>query len=108
MRKAPQRFRRLGAPLLAEPLQQIDRTCVLHRGRKLAYFAGCDYYRLASHPDVLRAVHDGLERFGLNVAASRRTTGNHPLYEQLEQELATFFGADAAVLVSNGYVANLA
>ncbi len=102
------RLRRMGAALLAEPLQQVDRTCVLHRGRKLAYFAGCDYYRLASHPDVRRAVLDGLERFGLNVAASRRTTGNHPLYEQLEQQLAGFFGADAAVLVSNGYGANLA
>lgn len=92
---------------LAEPLQQVDRTHVLYRGRKLAYFAGCDYFRLSSDPAVMRAVHDGLERFGLNVAASRKTTGNHRLFTKLEEELAHFFEAEAAVLVSNGYLTNL-
>jgi 7-keto-8-aminopelargonate synthetase-like enzyme len=95
-------------PSPAEPLQQIDRTYVLHRGRKLSYFGGCDYFRLASHPEILRAVREGLDRFGLNVAASRKTTGNHPLYEQLETRLARFFAVEAAVLVSSGYAANLA
>ena len=90
-----------------EPLQQIRRTYVRHRGRELAYFSGCDYFRLASHPAVIQAVNTGLRRFGLNVAASRRTTGNHSLYLKLEKQLAEFFHADAAVLVSNGYLTNL-
>jgi len=93
---------------LAEPLQQVDRTYVLRQGRKLIYFAGCDYFRLSSHPSIVRAVHDGLERFGLNVAASRKTTGNHPIYNQIEEDLADFFEAEGAVLVSNGYMTNLA
>jgi 7-keto-8-aminopelargonate synthetase-like enzyme len=93
---------------LAEPLQQIDRSFVLHRGRKLSYFAGCDYFRLSSHPEILRALRAGLDRFGLNVAASRKTTGNHALYGQLEQKLAEFFAVEAAVLFSNGYMTNLA
>jgi 7-keto-8-aminopelargonate synthetase-like enzyme len=92
---------------LAEPLQQVDRTFVLRRGRKLSYFGGCDYFRLSSHPAVLTAIREGLQQFGLNVAASRKTTGNHPLYEKLEGALAAFFGVEAAVLVSSGYVANL-
>jgi 7-keto-8-aminopelargonate synthetase-like enzyme len=93
---------------LAEPLQQINRTYVLLRGRKLSYFAGCDYFRLSSHPAVLRAVREGLDRFGLNVAASRKTTGNHALYGQLEGALAAFFGVEAAALMSNGCMANFA
>ena len=72
---------------LAEPLQQIDRTFVLRRGRKLSYFAGCDYFRMASHPAVLEAMREGIGKFGLNVSASRRTTGNHALYEELEHAL---------------------
>ncbi len=92
---------------VAEPLQQTERTCVLVRGRKLAYFAGCDYLRLASHPDVLAAVRDGIERYGLNVAASRKTTGNHALYGELETALARFAGAPAATLLSSGYITNL-
>jgi 7-keto-8-aminopelargonate synthetase-like enzyme len=93
---------------LADSLHQVDRTYVLHRGRRLSYFGGCDYFRLSSHPDVLRALHEDLDRFGLNVAASRKTTGNHALYGQLERKLAEFFGVEAAVLVSNGYMTNLA
>ena len=92
---------------LAEPLQQVERTYVLRRGQKLSYFGGCDYFRLSSHPAVLKALREGLEQFGLNVAASRKTTGNHALYEKLEAALAVFFGVDAALLVSNGYMANL-
>jgi len=85
----------------------VDRTFVLRRGRKLSYFGGCDYFRLSSHPAVLKALREGMEQFGLNVAASRKTTGNHPFYEKLEAALAAFFDVDAAVLVSNGYLANL-
>src|SRR5882762_9674946 len=90
-----------------EPLQQFDRTYVRFRKRKLSYFSGCDYFRLASHPDVIATLKEGLQKYGLNVAASRLTTGNHVLYQQLEERLAAFFGAESALLVSGGYVTNL-
>jgi len=90
-----------------EPLQQVDRTCVRFHGRKLAYFAGCDYYRLASHPGVVQALQDGVKAYGLNVAASRMTTGNHRLYGKLEERLRGFFGAPSALLLPSGYVADL-
>ncbi|HXG49669.1 MAG TPA: aminotransferase class I/II-fold pyridoxal phosphate-dependent enzyme [Methylomirabilota bacterium] len=86
----------------------MGRTFVLFRGRRLSYFSGCDYFRLSSHPRVLAAVRRGLDRFGLNVAASRLTTGNHPLYLELEAALARFFAAESATLVSSGYLTNLA
>lgn len=90
-----------------EPLQQIDRTYVRYRGHKLIYFSGCDYFRLASHPKVLAAVPAAVRRFGLNVAASRITTGNHILYGKLEQQLADFFHSPAALLTPTGYLGNL-
>lgn len=93
---------------LPEPLQQIDRTWVHWRGQTLAYFAGCDYFRMASHPEVLAAARDALDQYGLNVAASRWTTGNHLLYNQLENAIAEFFDSKSALLVSNGYLTNTA
>ena len=90
-----------------EPLQQINRTYVRVNNRVLSYFAGCDYFRMASHPRVLAAVETAVKRQGLNVAASRLTTGNHKVYGQLERELATFFGAQSATLVSLGYTTNI-
>jgi len=92
---------------LAPPLQLIDRTHVLYKNRKLSYFGGCDYFRLSSHPGVVAALQAGLERYGLTVAASRKTTGNHLLYERLERRLAAFFAVTDAVLVSNGYATNI-
>lgn len=90
-----------------EPLQQINRTCVCFRQRQLAYYSGCDYFRLASHPRVIEALQAGVRKYGLNVAASRLTTGNHVLYRELEAQLADFFAVESAVLVSSGYVTNL-
>ncbi len=92
---------------MADPLQQIDRTYVIWRNRRLTYFAGCDYFRLASHPMVREALKKGLAQYGLNVAASRLTTGHHALYDRLEKALAGFFCAPAALLVGNGYATNL-
>jgi 7-keto-8-aminopelargonate synthetase-like enzyme len=90
-----------------EPLQQIDRTFVRSRRRKLSFFSGCDYFRLASHPRVIAALRTGVRKFGLNVAASRLTTGNHLLYRELEAELVRFFAAESALVVPSGYVTNL-
>jgi len=87
-----------------ESLQQVERNFVRWRGRKLVYFSGCDYFRLASHPAVLQAAAAGLKQFGLNVAASRLTTGHHKIYEMLERQLADFFQAEDALLLSSGYL----
>jgi 7-keto-8-aminopelargonate synthetase-like enzyme len=92
----------------AEPLAFIGSNEVLYRGRKLLYFSGCDYFRLARRPQVSAAAVSGLKKSGLNVAASRLTTGNHQIYQRLERELADFFEAESAVLLPDGYFAPLA
>lgn len=95
--------------ILPPPLQQVERTWVLDAaGHKLAYFAGCDYFRLSSHPRLVRAMERTVRRAGASVSASRATTGNHVLYENLETELARYFEVESAVLTANGYSTNLA
>ena len=71
------------------------------------YFAGCDYHGLAWEPRVIEAAAKAAERFGLGVGASRRTTGNHPLYAELEESLCEFFSTPASLVVSSGYLTNL-
>lgn len=89
------------------PVELIDRTHVRYQGRRLLFFGGCDYLGLAWHPALRRALTQGVERGAINVAASRLTTGNDPLYGELERELARFFGMESALLVSTGYATNL-
>jgi 7-keto-8-aminopelargonate synthetase-like enzyme len=92
----------------AEPLRLVGWNEVLSGRRRLAYFSGCDYFRLGRDPVLRRAARAALREHGLNVAASRRTTGNHPVYLALEQQLARFFGRESAVLVPDGYLAPVA
>jgi len=89
------------------PLRQLGKNLVEVGGERLLYFAGCDYFRFASHPAILQAIRDALRPGGLNVAASRLTTGNDPRYREAELLVAEFFGVAEAVLLSSGYVTNL-
>lgn len=89
------------------PLRQVSPTEVLWRGRPLVYFGGSDYFRLAWHERVRAAVATATADEGHNVAASRMTTGNHPLYARLERSLARFFGFPAALITASGYNAPL-
>src|SRR5437764_14463467 len=90
-----------------EPIEFLAGNYVRLGTRKLLYFSGCDYFRLARHPRLLAAARSAVSKHGLNVAASRATTGNHPLYRQLENRLSLFFDVADSLLVASGYIANL-
>ena len=94
--------------MLGPALTFVGRTGVLFEGRELTFFGGNDYHRLSRHPEVIQALIDGAQRYGLNAAGSRVTTANHPIYLQLEAKLAEFFGTEAATLLSAGYMSNAA
>ncbi|MDE2485414.1 MAG: aminotransferase class I/II-fold pyridoxal phosphate-dependent enzyme, partial [candidate division NC10 bacterium] len=76
-------------------------------GRKVIHFAGSDYLGLACHPRLKQAACQATMRYGCGVAAARLISGNHDLYPQLEKRLARFKQAEAALLFSTGYQANL-
>ena len=88
-----------------EPLEFVGVNEVRLRGRKLLYFSGCDYLRLARDPRLVREAGITLQKYGLSVAASRVTTGNHKIYLTLESALAKFFASETAVVVPDGYFA---
>ena len=91
-----------------EALVLVGLNEVRFRERTLIHFSGCDYFRLARNPQLAAAVISTLKHDGLNVAASRMTTGNHKIYAQLESALAGFFGSETAVLLPDGYFAPIA
>ncbi len=76
-------------------------------GREALHFAGSDYLGLTSHPRLKQAACQATMRYGCGVASARLISGNHDLYPQLEARLARFKQAEAALLFSTGYHANL-
>jgi 8-amino-7-oxononanoate synthase len=92
------------------PLRSIEHVApnwVSYRGRKLLFFSGTDYFRLSWHVAIRREFVEAVGRYGPSSGASRLTTGNLSIYGELETEIARFFGVEAAVSTSSGYLAPL-
>lgn len=90
------------------PTQSASATHVTRDGDTYLSFGGCNYMGLAHHPAVISAAQNALETFGLSTSASRQTTGNALPHEQIESDLARFTGFESALLLPDGYTANLA
>lgn len=91
-------------PLLETP----QRPEVMVDGEALLAFCSNDYLGLASHPEVIRAMQLGAERWGVGGGASHLVMGHSTPHHQLEEALADFTGRPRALLFSTGYMANLA
>ena len=73
----------------------------------LVDLASNDYLGLARHPEVIDGAVRALRIWGAGSTGSRLVTGNTELHEEFESALASFVGADSALLFSSGYTANL-
>ncbi|HXV73607.1 MAG TPA: aminotransferase class I/II-fold pyridoxal phosphate-dependent enzyme, partial [Sphingomonadales bacterium] len=76
-------------------------------GKTYVSFSGNDYLGLTRHPDVIAAAEEAAGRFGTGAGASRLVTGDHPLYRALEEKIAAFKEAEAALVFGSGYLTNL-
>ena len=66
-----------------------------------------NYLGLAGDPRVVEAAADALRRYGTSTSGSRVLNGTTALHLSLEEELADFYGTEAAVLTSSGVNANV-
>jgi 8-amino-7-oxononanoate synthase len=69
--------------------------------------AGNDYLALSRHPAVVEAGVQALRTWGAGSTGSRLVTGSTQLHADLETALADHFGAEAGLVFSSGYAANL-
>ena len=69
-------------------------------------FCSNDYLGLANHPEVIAALQQGAERWGVGSGASHLVSGHTSVHHALEEELAAFTGRPRALLFSTGYMAN--
>ncbi|MGY0561247.1 8-amino-7-oxononanoate synthase [Luteimonas sp. A277] len=76
--------------------------------RWLVNFCGNDYLGLAQQFAVANALADGAMRTGAGGGASHLVCGHSQEHELLERELADWLQAPRALLLGNGYMANLA
>jgi 8-amino-7-oxononanoate synthase len=90
-----------------KPLSDSEDTVVVIEGKQRLMMGSNNYLGLTHHPEVLAAAKAALERYGSGCTGSRFLNGTLDLHEQLEGELAVFFGKEACLAFSTGYQANL-
>jgi 8-amino-7-oxononanoate synthase len=73
-------------------------------GREMDYFAGTGYLGLQNHPSVVDAAKEAIQRYGLTTATSRGGYGEHPVYDELENEACAYFGAERVLYFASGYL----
>src|SRR2546429_3822755 len=80
---------------------------VLLDGRPVLLLCSNNYLGLADHPRVREAAADAAMRWGVGAGASRLVSGSMTIHRRLEERIAAFKGAGAALLFGSGYLANL-
>lgn len=70
-------------------------------------FCSNDYLGLAQNPSLKQAVHKSVRKFGSGSGASRLLAGTLSCHQKLEQAIARFKHAEAALVFTSGYIANL-
>ncbi|MHC4562449.1 MAG: aminotransferase class I/II-fold pyridoxal phosphate-dependent enzyme [Planctomycetota bacterium] len=75
-------------------------------GRAVVCLASNDYLSLAADEALKAAAATAIERWGVGAGASRLVSGTSTLHRELEERLASFEEAEAAVVTSTGWMAN--
>ena len=83
------------------------RTALSATGQPVVSFASNDYLGLTQHPAVKAAARTAIDDYGTGSGSARLIVGSRPVHSRLEARLAAWRGAEAAVLFTTGYAANL-
>jgi glycine C-acetyltransferase len=74
--------------------------------KKVINMCSNNYLGLSSHPEVIKAAHDGLERRGYGMSSVRFICGTQDIHRELENKVTDFLGTEDTVLFPSCMDAN--
>ncbi|HEU0224805.1 MAG TPA: glycine C-acetyltransferase [Steroidobacteraceae bacterium] len=83
-----------------------DPVIRLEDGREVVNLCANNYLGLANHPDLRRAAHEALDRYGYGMASVRFICGTQTVHRELERRLSAFLGTEDTILYSSCFDAN--
>ena len=89
-------------------VEDLDGARAKVDGREMIMFASYNYLGLIKHPKVVGAAKEALDKYGTGAAGVRFLAGTTDAHAKLEEKIARFKNADAAITFSSGYTTNLA
>lgn len=88
-------------------LETRQDTEVIMEGRHEYMFGSNNYLGLTSHPEVVQAGIEALQKYGTGCSGSRLLNGTLDIHIQLEEKIAKFLGKEACMTFSTGFQSNL-
>ncbi|XP_037068735.1 2-amino-3-ketobutyrate coenzyme A ligase, mitochondrial-like [Pollicipes pollicipes] len=78
------------------------------RGRdgSVLNFCANNYLGLSSHPEVVQAGKDALEKYGAGLSSVRFICGTQDIHKELEEKISTFHGREDTILYASCFDAN--
>jgi len=92
-----------------QPVEEIKGGArVVVRGREMGMYASYGYLGLLGHPRINKAAKAAIDKFGTGTNGVRTLAGTLTIHTELEETIAEFKHAEAAITYSSGYATNLA
>jgi len=109
---AERRFRLAGKSIIEKGhpyFVPVDKLEQMYSSNPDGYLslAHYDYLGLAKHPRVLDAAHAAIDEMGSGAGASRLVGGERSTHQELERDLAEFFGHGDVLAMISGYLTNV-
>jgi glycine C-acetyltransferase len=100
--------------LISEGLFKKERVIItpqsaaikISSGEEVLNFCANNYLGLSSHPAVIKAAHDALDGHGFGLSSVRFICGTQDIHKNLEAKIASFVGAEDAILYAAAFDAN--
>lgn len=77
-------------------------------GKSFLNFASFNYLSLSNHPEVIAAAKEAIDTYGTSPSATPLLFGETPLHQELEAEIASYLGTEAAVVFASGHGTSVA
>ena len=89
------------------PQERINNNTTVIGGRELVNYATYNYLGMCGDPFVSNAAKEAINHYGTSVSASRLLSGEKPLHQELEKEIADFIGVEDSILYVGGHATNV-
>jgi glycine C-acetyltransferase len=76
-------------------------------GREMGMYASYSYLGLVNHPRINEAAKKAVDKFGTGTNGVRTLAGTLTIHNELEETIADFKHAEAAITYTSGYATNL-
>jgi 8-amino-7-oxononanoate synthase len=91
-----------------QPIEEIRGGAkVIVRGREMGMYASYSYLGLVGHPRINAAAKAAVDKFGTGTNGVRTLAGSLTIHTELEETIADFKHAEAAITYTSGYATNL-